>query len=92
MQLNIQILTHSIPSYACAIGDQKEVVLTGGFGNRREVSVYSTRVVPFVRNLADLNTGRQYHACASYNDGEKNVRKKMSKTLKYTCKLILIIF
>ena len=90
MQLNIQILTHSIPSYACAIGDQKEVVLTGGFGNRRAVSVYND--FGFVRNLADLNTGRQYHACASYKDGEKNVRKKMSKTLKYTCKFILIIF
>ena len=90
MHLNIKILIHSTPSYACAISDGLKVVLTGGFGNRREVSVYN--LSGFERNLPNLNIGRQYHACASYNDGEKNVRKKMSKTLKYTCKLILIIF
>ena len=55
-----------VASYACAISDGQEVVLTGGFGNRRDVSVYS--LSGFERNLADLNIGRQYHACASYID------------------------
>ena len=71
MHLNIKILIHSTPSYACAISDGLKVVLTGGFGNRNEVSVYS--LSGFEGNLPDLNIGRQYHACASYKDGEKNV-------------------
>ena len=59
-------------SYACAINNGKEVVLTGGFGNRKDVSVYS--MSGFVRNLPDLNIGRQYHACAMYQDQNgKNV-------------------
>ena len=53
-------------SYACAINYGKEVVLTGGFGNRKDVSVYS--MSGFVGNLPDLHEGRQYHACASYNN------------------------
>ena len=55
-----------LPSYACAINNGAEVVLTGGFGNRKDVSVYS--MAGFVRNLPDLNVGRQYHACAKYQD------------------------
>ena len=55
-----------LPSYACAINDGAEVVITGGFGNRRDVSVYS--MAGFVKNLPDLNVGRQYHACARYQD------------------------
>ena len=53
-----------LPSYACAINNGTEVVLTGGFGNRKDVSVYS--LSGFERNLPDLNLGRQYHACARY--------------------------
>ena len=61
-----------ICSYACAINNGSEVVLTGGFGNRRDVSVYS--MSGFVRNLPDLNVGRQYHACARYqNQYDQNV-------------------
>ena len=55
-----------IPSYACAISDGSEVVLTGGFGNRKDVTVYS--MAGFERNLPDLLVGRQYHACASFLD------------------------
>ena len=55
-----------LSSYACAINDGAEVVLTGGFGNRKDVSVYS--MSGFVRNLPDLHEGRQYHACARYTD------------------------
>merc|ERR550539_550666 len=53
-------------SYACAINDGDEVVLTGGFGNRKAVKVYS--LSGFVQNLPELSVGRQYHACASYLD------------------------
>ena len=61
-----------ICSYACAINNGSEVVLTVGFGNRRDVSVYS--MSGFVRNLPDLNVGRQYHACARYqNQYDQNV-------------------
>ena len=55
-----------LPSYACAINDGAEVVLTGGFGNRKDVSVYS--MSGLVRNLPDLHEGRQYHACARFTD------------------------
>lgn len=51
---------------ACAISDEDEVVITGGFGNRKSVKVYN--LLGFNRNLPDLNFGRQYHACASYQD------------------------
>ena len=61
--------SNSIPSYACAIGDTREVVLTGGFGNRKDVSVYSMK--GFERNLPNLNVGRQYHACTSYQNKYK---------------------
>ena len=50
----------------CAINNGAEVVLTGGFGNRRDVSVYS--LSGFKGNLPDLHVGRQYHACARYQD------------------------
>ena len=55
-----------ISSYACAISDGEEVVITGGFGNRRDVTVYSMSGLK--RNLADLNVGRQYHACSRFTD------------------------
>ena len=59
-------------SYACAINNGAEVVLTGGFGNRKDVSVYS--LSGFLGNLPDLHEGRQYHACARYQDQSgKNV-------------------
>ena len=59
-----------IPSYACAISDGSEVALTGGFGNRKDVTVYS--MAGFERNLPDLLVGRQYHACASYLDKDNH--------------------
>ena len=60
-------------SYACAISDGSEVVLTGGFGSRREVTAYNLEGL--VANLAPLNTGRQYHACSSFVlQGSKTVR------------------
>ena len=55
-----------LPSYACAINNGAEVVVTGGFGNRKDVLVYS--MTGFEGNLPDLNEGRQYHACARYTD------------------------
>ena len=55
-----------IPSYACAISDGSKVVLTGGYGNRKDVTVYT--MAGFERNLPDLMVGRQYHACASFVD------------------------
>ena len=57
-------LTLLFPSSACAISDGAEVVLTGGLGNRRDVTVYS--LTGFERNLPRLQVGREYHACASY--------------------------
>ena len=67
-KINLSLL----PSYACAINNGTEVVVTGGFGNRKDVSVYS--MSGFVQNLPDLNVGRQYHACARYQDQSgKNV-------------------
>ena len=64
-------------SYACAISDDTEVIITGGFGARTDVSVYS--MTGFQRNLPDLNTGRQYHACASYiNIYNEKVKKNIS--------------
>ena len=39
-------------SYACAISDDTEVILTGGFGARKDVSVYS--LAGFQRSLTDL--------------------------------------
>ena len=53
-------------SYACAINNGAEVIVTGGFGNRKDVLVYS--MTGFEGNLPDLNEGRQYHACARYTD------------------------
>ena len=41
-------------------------MLTGGFSNRKDVVVYSMSGQEEI--LPDLNTGRQYHACASYVD------------------------
>ena len=59
-------------SYACAINDGSEVVLTGGFGNRREVTLYN--LDGFVEDLPLLNIGRQYHACSSFVQGSNTVR------------------
>ena len=42
------------PSYACAISNGAEVVLTGGFGNRREVTAYN--LDGWVANLPLLKT------------------------------------
>ena len=53
-------------SYACAINNFGEVVLTGGFGSRKDVVRYS--MSGFEGNLPDLHEGRQYHACARYAD------------------------
>merc|ERR1711981_1296234 len=53
-------------SYACAINNFGEVVLTGGFGNRKDVVRYS--MSGFEGNLPDLNVGRQYHACSRFTD------------------------
>ena len=55
-----------LPSYACAINNGTEVVVTGGFGNREDVLVYS--MTGFKGFLPFLNEGRQYHACARYTD------------------------
>ena len=41
-------------------------MLTGGYSNRKDVVVYSMSGLEEI--LPDLNTGRQYHACASYVD------------------------
>ena len=54
------------PRYACAINDGAQVVVTGGFGNRKDVLLYSE--TGFQGNLPFLNEGRQYHACARYTD------------------------
>ena len=59
-------LTKITLSYACAISDGDKVILTGGYTTRNEVSVYS--MTGFLKHLAELNVGRQYHACASYTD------------------------
>ena len=53
-------------SYACAINDGAEVIVTGGFGNRNDVLRYSE--TGFEGYLSFLNEGRQYHACARYAD------------------------
>ena len=60
------------PSYSCAISNGSKVILTGGFGNRREVTVYD--INGFVEDLPLLNIGRQYHACSSFVQGSKTVR------------------
>ena len=59
-------LTKITLSYACAISDGDKVILTGGYTTRNKVSVYS--MTGFLKHLAKLNVGRQYHACASYID------------------------
>ena len=59
-------------SYACAISDGSEVILTGGFGNRRDVTAYN--LDGFVEDLPLLNIGRQYHACSSFVQGSNTVR------------------
>ena len=63
--------THDTFSYACAISDGDIVVVTGGFQHKDEVSVYN--IHGFIRYLPNLLKGRQYHACAAYqnDDGEK---------------------
>ena len=55
-----------LSSYACAINDGTEVILTGGFGNRKDVLRYS--MTGFEGFLPFLNEGRQYHACARFTD------------------------
>ena len=55
-----------LPSYACAINNGAEVVVTGGFGNREDVLVYSE--IGFQGFLPFLNEGRQYHACTRFTD------------------------
>ena len=57
-------------SYACAISDGDIVVITGGFRHKTEVSVYN--IDGWIKDLPHLNIGRQYHACAAYQeeDGE----------------------
>ena len=42
------------------------MVLTGGFGYKKQVVVYD--MAGFVQSLPDLRVGRLYHACASYKN------------------------
>ena len=70
--INISYINFSFSSYACAISDGSEVVLTGGFGNRKEVILYNLN--GFVADLPRLKTGRQYHACSSYVSGTQTVK------------------
>lgn len=63
---------------ACAISDGVHVVITGGSGNRRNVSVYS--MSGFNKTLPQLSVGRQYHACALYRD-EHGVKVNICKSI-----------
>ena len=68
-----QFTMNDTVSYACAINDGGEVVVTGGYGNRKDVLRYS--MTGFEGFLPFLNEGRQYHACARYTDQYgKNVK------------------
>ena len=70
-------------SYACAISDGSEVVLTGGFGNRKEATVYD--INGFVQDLPLLNIGRQYHACSSFVQGSNTVRNWIIIKANFEC-------
>ena len=70
-------------SYACAISDGSEVVLTGGFGNRRDVTAYN--LDGFVEDLPLLNIGRQYHACSSFVQGSNTVRNWIISKANFEC-------
>ena len=61
-----------IPSYACAISDGPEVILTGGFSARKDVTAYNLRGE--TAQLPKLEKGRQYHACSSYKTETQTVR------------------
>ena len=58
---------------ACTISMEEEgtVMMTGGFGNERTVSIYSTQ--GWVEDYAQLLTGRYNHGCGHYinSDNEK---------------------
>ena len=56
---------------ACAIPDEKTVIITGGYETRTTVSVYT--VEGWQRDLPPLNTGRYGHACSSYWSDQKRV-------------------
>ena len=44
--------------------DNEEVIITGGWDTLTRVSVYNK--AGHNRDLANLNTGRRYHACTSF--------------------------
>ena len=52
--------------YACAIPDpdNEEILITGGSYTKTTVSAYNK--TGHLKDLADLNTGRYYHACTSF--------------------------
>ena len=68
------IMMSNIPSYACAISDRakSEVILTGGFSTRKDVTAYNLQ--GRVARLPELQKGRQYHACSSYKSGTQTVK------------------
>ena len=79
-------------SYACAIADGDQVVLTGGYGNIRDVSVYSMSGYRDTETaiFRDLNMGRQYHACSGfYNDQNQKVTRFQTDV---AVSFILIVF
>ena len=59
-------------SSACAIAAGDAVVITGGIGDYKTVSVYT--VEGWQEDLPSLNIGRIRHACSSYLLDERRVR------------------
>ena len=56
--------------YACSIPLDDEVVLTGGNGGKKRVSLYNDD--GWVRDMPSLKTGRIDHGCSSFwTEGEQ---------------------
>ena len=58
-------------SYACSIDLGKSVVITGGYNTEKTVTQYYED--GSFNELPQLITGRYYHGCSSYVDGNGNI-------------------
>ena len=64
--------------YACSIEFEDHVILTGGTYTKNTVSIYNDD--GWVKDLANLNTGRFKHSCSHYISNNDLVRDALKIT------------
>ena len=61
--------------HACSIELEDQVIVTGGYYTKNTVSIYND--AGWVKDLANLNTGRRGHSCSHFTSDNDLVTKQL---------------